>query len=203
MVPVDLRVAQPSDVARLVELNHAAYPDLVEAGVVFEAAQLRAHLERFPHGQIVAEAEGEIVGAVATLILPRVIDALAQHTWTGVTDNGTFARHDPAGDTLYLADIYVDKRAWGLGIGRRLYGAPAGGVPIDTKELSFEVRLTLAPSFSIPSKRDVPQEVIRVQHAVVPVFVPSELAGAAESHWSHCPLVLPQVGHVSSVSTIA
>ncbi len=41
----------------------------------------------------------------------------------GVTDSGTFARHDPQGDTLYLADVYVAEVAWGLGVGRALYGA--------------------------------------------------------------------------------
>jgi GNAT superfamily N-acetyltransferase len=128
-----LRLATLDDVSRLVELNHAAYPDLIEDGVVFEASQIRAHLEKFPEGQIVAEARvaqrsepsegGRIVGAIATLVLPRAIDALAPHTWMGVTDGGTFARHDPAGDTLYLADIYVDQSAWGHGVGRVLYGA--------------------------------------------------------------------------------
>ena len=34
-----VRVAVPSDVPRLVELNAAAYPDLVEEGVVFDAGQ--------------------------------------------------------------------------------------------------------------------------------------------------------------------
>ncbi len=124
---VSLRLATFDDVPRLVELNHAAYPDLIEDGVVFEASQIRAHLEAFPEGQIVAtirESERErVVGAIATLILPRAIDPFIPHTWMGVTDNGTFARHDSRGDTLYLADVYVDQSAWGLGIGRALYGA--------------------------------------------------------------------------------
>lgn len=120
---ITLRPARLSDVERLAELNRAAYPDLVEDGVVFEASQLRMHVERFPAGQIVAEIDGRIVGAIATLILPKAIDALAQHTWMGVTDSGTFARHDDAGDTLYLADVYVDETAWGKGVGRALYGA--------------------------------------------------------------------------------
>jgi GNAT superfamily N-acetyltransferase len=41
----------------------------------------------------------------------------------GVTDSGTFERHDGTGDTLYLADIYVDPHAWGRGVGRALYAA--------------------------------------------------------------------------------
>jgi GNAT superfamily N-acetyltransferase len=57
------------------------------------------------------------------LILHRDIDPLAKHTWLGVTDNGTFVRHDSGGDTLYLADIYVHPDAWGRGVGRALYAA--------------------------------------------------------------------------------
>jgi GNAT superfamily N-acetyltransferase len=123
MSAILLRCAELADVPRLVELNHAAYPDLVEEGVVFEASQIRAHIERFPRGQIIAEVDGAIVGAMATLVLPRAIDALSPHTWMGVTDGGTFERHDPSGETLYLADIYVDRSAWGRGVGRALYAA--------------------------------------------------------------------------------
>ena len=118
-----LRVANVADVPRLVELNHAAYPDLLEDGVVFDESQIRSHLAVFPRGQLVAELDGRIVGAIATMIVPRAIDPLEQHTWMGVTDGGTFVRHDADGDTLYLADIYVDSAAWGRGVGRSLYGA--------------------------------------------------------------------------------
>ena len=120
---VTLRQATFEDLPRLAELNRAAYPDLIEDGVVFEESQLRAHQERFPEGQLVAVVDDRIVGAIATLILPRAIDALAPHTWMGVTDGGTFERHDPTGEVLYLADVYVDQAAWGLGVGRALYQA--------------------------------------------------------------------------------
>jgi predicted N-acetyltransferase YhbS len=121
---ITIRTASPADLAALAALNRAAYPELIEDGVVFEEDHLRAHQAMFPRGQLVAlDARGTIVGALATLILPDAIDALAQHTWMGVCDRGTFARHDPRGDTLYLADIYVDKAAWGQGIGPALYAA--------------------------------------------------------------------------------
>lgn len=118
-----IRLARTDDVPRLVELNRAAYPDLIEDNVVFDEHQIRSHLAVFPRGQLVAELEGRIVGAIATMIVPRAIDPLAPHTWMGVTDGGTFARHDAAGDTLYLADVYVDAAAWGRGVGRALYQA--------------------------------------------------------------------------------
>jgi GNAT superfamily N-acetyltransferase len=120
---IQIRTAKETDLEALAALNRAAYPDLVQDGVVFETHHLRAHQQRFPVGQLVAEHEGRIVGAIATLIPLRELDALGQHTWMGITDSGTFERHDPGGDTLYLADIYVHPDAWGLGVGRALYAA--------------------------------------------------------------------------------
>jgi GNAT superfamily N-acetyltransferase len=118
-----LRRASTADVPRLVELNRAAYPDLVATDVVYNAAQIGAHLRVFPEGQIVAELHGALVGALSTFIVPRNVDARAPHTWLEITDHGTFARHDPAGDTLYLADIYTHPSVWGHGVARTLYGA--------------------------------------------------------------------------------
>lgn len=109
-----LRAAGPSDHASLVALNALAYPDLVEEGVVFDRAQIAAHHGIFPEGQIVATDGDTIVGAIATLIVPGA-RALGQHTWNEATGRGTFATHDPRGDTLYLADIYADPARRGVG----------------------------------------------------------------------------------------
>jgi GNAT superfamily N-acetyltransferase len=116
-----IRTATPGDAVALAALNRAAYPDLVQDGVVFDAHHLLAHQQRFPTGQLLAEIDGELVGGIATLIPPRELDPLAPHTWIGITDAGTFERHDPGGDTLYLADIYVAQKAWSAGVGRALY----------------------------------------------------------------------------------
>jgi ribosomal protein S18 acetylase RimI-like enzyme len=118
-----VRTAKQLDVPRLVAMNHAAYPELVAENVVWNAAQLHAHLARFPQGQVVAELGGAVMGAISTFIVPRKRDPLAQHTWLDITDDGTFASHDSEGDTLYLADIYVDPAAWRRRVGHTLYGA--------------------------------------------------------------------------------
>jgi GNAT superfamily N-acetyltransferase len=120
---IRIRHAEDTDVEALAALNVAAYPDLAQEGVVFSAAQIRGHLARFPDGQLVALDDGVLAGAISTLVLPNAIDPLAPHTWLGVTDHGSYERHDPTGDTLYLADIYVHPGAWGRGVGRALYGA--------------------------------------------------------------------------------
>jgi GNAT superfamily N-acetyltransferase len=119
---ISIRTATFDDVTRLVALNHAAYPDLVGEGIVFEPEQIRAQLARFPEGQLVAVVDGEIVGAIATLVLPASL-ALAPHTWADATADGTFRNHDPHGDCLYLADVYVAPTAWGRGVGAALYRA--------------------------------------------------------------------------------
>ncbi len=118
---ITVRTATLADVDALAAINRDAYPEFVQDGVVFDAAHLRAHQAQFPMGQLVAELDGEIAGAIATLMPPRALDPLAPHTWLGITDAATFARHDPGGDTLYLADVYVHHRAWGAGVGRALY----------------------------------------------------------------------------------
>ena len=50
-------------------------------------------------------------------------DTLRPHTWAGITDSGYFTNHDPQGDTLYGADVYVHPDARGLGVGHALYEA--------------------------------------------------------------------------------
>jgi GNAT superfamily N-acetyltransferase len=123
-----IRVATAADVPRLVEMNRAAYPELVAETVVWSGSLLEEHLRRFPEGQLVAEAgRGRCIsGAISTFIVPPSRDPLAQHTWLDITEHGTFASHDPAGDTLYLADVYVDPAAWGKGVGQALYVALFG-----------------------------------------------------------------------------
>jgi ribosomal protein S18 acetylase RimI-like enzyme len=118
-----IRRAERRDISHLVELNAAAYPDLIEDDVVFSEDQLVAHLEKFAAGQLVAELDGNLVGAIASFIPTPSIDTLRQHTWLGVTDGGYFTRHDEEGHTLYLADIYVAPDFWGKGVSRMLYDA--------------------------------------------------------------------------------
>jgi GNAT superfamily N-acetyltransferase len=67
-----------------------------------------------------------MVGALSTFIPAPSIPVLGHHTWLGITDGGMFARHDPAGKSLYLADIYVDPSVQRRGVGRALYGALQG-----------------------------------------------------------------------------
>jgi ribosomal protein S18 acetylase RimI-like enzyme len=118
-----VREARRTDIPALVEMNRLAYPELIEFGFVWQPGQLEEHLTRFPAGQLVAEMEGRIVGAISSLIIDPGDDPRAAHTWAEVTAGGSFATHDADADTLYLADIYVHPDARGLGVARALHMA--------------------------------------------------------------------------------
>jgi len=120
---VQVREALRSDIPALVALNRAAYPVMASENVVWGEAHLASHQRVFSQGQLVAEVDGRILGAVATLIVDMGPDPLRPHTWSGITDSGYFLNHNPQGDTLYGADVYVHPDTRGLGIGAALYEA--------------------------------------------------------------------------------
>jgi ribosomal protein S18 acetylase RimI-like enzyme len=84
--------------------------------------QLESQRHIFPEGQLVAEAGGLLVGAVSTLVV-KWDDYTVDHTWRSITGDGHFTTHDPAGRTLYAAEVVVDVSRRGLGVGRTLYQA--------------------------------------------------------------------------------
>ncbi|MDP4644140.1 MAG: bifunctional GNAT family N-acetyltransferase/carbon-nitrogen hydrolase family protein [Opitutales bacterium] len=96
---------------------------MAEENVVWSERQLQNHLRLFPTGQLVAIVDEQIVGAVASLIVQSSRDPYRAHTYGGITDGGYFHNHDPHGDTLYGADVYVDPACQGRGIGAALYEA--------------------------------------------------------------------------------
>lgn len=120
---IHLRQAETKDLKRLIALNKQAFPLMAEENVVWSERQLNNHLKLFPQGQIVAEIDGNIVGAVATLIISSGRDPYRAHTYAGITDGGYFHNHDAQGDTLYGADVYVDPDWQGKGVGAALYEA--------------------------------------------------------------------------------
>ncbi|MCW5555856.1 MAG: bifunctional GNAT family N-acetyltransferase/carbon-nitrogen hydrolase family protein [Verrucomicrobiae bacterium] len=122
-ISVKVREASRQDIPALVELNRASYPTMAEENVVWGESHLLSHLRIFPQGQLVAEANGKVLGAAASLIVNLGPDPLRLHTWSGITDSGYFTNHDPRGDTLYGADVYVHPEARSQGVGAALYEA--------------------------------------------------------------------------------
>src|SRR5690606_39876528 len=107
----------------LISLNKTCFPTMAEENVVWRKGQLKNHMRVFPEGQIVAEMDGRIVGAVASLIVHLGLDPYRPHTYAGITDGGYFHNHDPSGDSLYGADVYVHPDLRGADIGHHLYEA--------------------------------------------------------------------------------
>ena len=118
---IRIRQANLSDISSLVDLNHKAYPAMAKDNVVWGESHLRSHQAIFPEGQLVAVLDGKIVGAAASLIVDLSREPNRPHTWAGITDSGYFHNHNPEGDTLYGADVYVDPDCHRLGIGSALY----------------------------------------------------------------------------------
>ena len=84
--------------------------------------QLESQRHIFPEGQLVAVADGLVVGAASALVVQWDDYALDQ-TWKTVTGEGYFTTHDPRGRTLYGTELMVDVNRRGFGIGRALYQA--------------------------------------------------------------------------------
>ncbi len=116
-----MRLATLEDIPTLVALNKRCFPAMAEENVVWTRGHLASHQKLFPEGQIVVELDGKLVGAIASLIVSLGSDPYRQHTYSGITDGGFFYNHDPQGDTLYGADVYVDPDVQGSGIGHLLY----------------------------------------------------------------------------------
>jgi len=115
-----IRNTDPTDFAAIQELQRRTYPAIPP----WTDAQMAQQLERFPEGQFVAEIDGKVVGAASSLVV-MWDDYAVDHTWKAVTGDGTFSTHNPAGRTLYGAEVVVSKGRRGSGIGRSLYQARA------------------------------------------------------------------------------
>jgi GNAT superfamily N-acetyltransferase len=154
MLPTDyrIRLMEPADYATIGAICRTVYPH----DEPYTAAELAEHRAVYPQGQFVAEhvPSGQTVGVHFTLRL-RMADYHIDDSWDILTAHGTFADHDPAGHTLYGADVFVSpahqhhglahaltdatrglvvtERLWRMVGGSRLpgYGAVAATVPTE------------------------------------------------------------------------
>lgn len=116
---IEVRRARPDDVPGIYACQAAAYEEYGPAGLC-DTRQLSLQLEAFPDGQLVATKGREIVGYAMALIV-RLDDDSPWYSYAEITGNGTFSTHDPAGDTLYGADVAVHPDHRGKGVAARLY----------------------------------------------------------------------------------
>lgn len=113
-----VRRTTPADFAGIRVLGALIYPH--EAP--YSDAYLQAQLDAFPEGQFVAvEVDTQTVVGMATTLIVDWDDYAIDATWAEVTGGGRLSTHNPAGRTLYGADIMVHPHMQGRGIGRQIY----------------------------------------------------------------------------------
>ncbi len=116
MNSVSVRQTRPEDIPALIALQSEVYPDIP----AWSKRKLAEQLDVFPQGQIVAETEDGLVGCASSLIV-LWDDWAESHSWKEITGAGTFDNHNPDGKTLYGAEVFVDPRLQGKGVGHLLY----------------------------------------------------------------------------------
>ena len=106
MLPPDyrIRLMAPADFAAIAAICRVVYPH----DEPYTPAELAEHLAVYPQGQFVVEhaPTQQAVGVHFTLRL-HLADFHIDDPWNVLTARGTFADHDPAGHTLYGADVFV------------------------------------------------------------------------------------------------
>lgn len=95
-----------------------AYPQMPHA--YWEKHHIASLIKRFPEGQVVMKANGQIAGCALSLIIDSS-DFEHHHTYDEITGGDTFNTHTDEGDTLYGIDIFIKPEFRGLRLGRRLY----------------------------------------------------------------------------------
>ncbi|MDP3826477.1 MAG: GNAT family N-acetyltransferase, partial [Polaromonas sp.] len=116
MTKLFVRSTSPADIDALLKLQAHVYPTIAP----WRRDQLAHQLDLFPEGQLVATLDQRIVGCASALVIAW--DEWAdEHTWSQITAAGTFDTHNPAGFTLYGAEVFVDPRLRGKRVGHALY----------------------------------------------------------------------------------
>lgn len=118
---VSVRTWEKKDISAVIDCYKAAYPEFSTLWRA-DSRLYEMELEAFPQGQLLAEVDGQVVGYATSLIV-QLDEVTHRYTYREITGADTFNTHDPAGDTLYGADIAVHPDYRGKGIAGKLYKA--------------------------------------------------------------------------------
>jgi len=116
---IRVRAAREADIPAIDAVQRASYPGFAPDELCDER-HYHLQIEAFPDGQLVAVDGERIVGYAMSLIV-QLDDDSPWYSYAEITGDGTFQTHDPAGDTLYGADIAVHPDYRGLGVAKLLY----------------------------------------------------------------------------------
>ncbi|MEQ8786267.1 MAG: GNAT family N-acetyltransferase [Pirellulaceae bacterium] len=112
-----LRCATPADVAAMAAAEEASWP----AELASTAEQIAARIDVFPAGQLVADLDGQVSGAVYAQRLTAEFFAACPKTYDALTDHGRFTRtHTDDGEIYHMIGVSVLPEARGGGLGRLL-----------------------------------------------------------------------------------
>jgi GNAT superfamily N-acetyltransferase len=100
----ELRLLHGDDYEAIIQICRMVYP----SETPYTREELEDHHRVYPQGQFVAvdRESGDVAGVHFTLRL-RMADFHIDDSWDVLTAEGTFLDHNPAGHTLYGADIMV------------------------------------------------------------------------------------------------
>ncbi|GIQ70112.1 putative N-acetyltransferase YkwB [Xylanibacillus composti] len=121
MTPILIRPYTLEDYDKLLDVQREAFPPPFPEELWWSREQIAAHVETFPEGAMLAEADGIVVGSATSLIVQHRHEP---HTWAEVADNGYIRNsHQPNGDSLYGIDVCVRPSWRGQGVAQKLYEA--------------------------------------------------------------------------------
>jgi ribosomal protein S18 acetylase RimI-like enzyme len=110
------------DISNILNLQKESFADMAVYSVNWSESSLRNHINIFPDGQFYAEFDGRMVGSSSSLIVSLKTN-YAIHTWSEITEYGSFTNHNSNGDSLYGADISVHPDFRNKGIATMLYNS--------------------------------------------------------------------------------
>lgn len=116
---IKVRRWKPEDIPAIAECYCAAYPEY-SSNTDTDSRYYDLEQRAFPEGQLLAEVDGRVVGYATSLIV-QLDDEYTRYTYEEITGFHTFNTHNPAGDTLYGADIAVHPDFRGQGVAAKLY----------------------------------------------------------------------------------